>query len=106
LRNYPMLCQSLQAVAGYLKFPWNEPEPFRERFHERLFDQWGQLKVEEGEPRWYTARSRFGSMIPLEYAYSAWDELPAPEPGKGDEFAAYRGVTPELIQRFQARRLE
>src|SRR6185295_6584588 len=30
LKNYPMVCQSLQAVAAYRKFDWNAPAPYRE----------------------------------------------------------------------------
>jgi hypothetical protein len=106
LKNYSMLCQSLQAVAAYLKFDWNVPERFTERFRERMFDYWGKLDAADAEPAWYAARSRFSSQIPLEYAYAAWDELPRPTPGERDDFAAYRKVTPDLLRRFQARRLE
>src|SRR5262249_18550247 len=37
LKNYPMVCQSLQAVSRYLKFHWNHPQPFAGLFHTRLF---------------------------------------------------------------------
>ena len=43
LKNYPMVCQSLQAVAAYLQFDWNQPEPYRQIFRARLFDFWGKL---------------------------------------------------------------
>lgn len=108
LKNYPMVCQSLQAVAAYLKFDWNTPEPYREIFRVRLFDFWGKLApddVASGESPWFTSRSRFNSQIPLEYAYAAWGELDQPEQG-GDDFASYRRATPDLLRGFQARRLE
>jgi hypothetical protein len=104
-RNYPMTCQSLQSVATYLKFDWNVPEPFRQRFRARLFDYLGKRDV-DGTAEWYTRRSRFGSSVPLEYAYAAWGRLPAPAPGKGDEFADFRHVTAELLTAFETRRLE
>jgi hypothetical protein len=109
LKNYPMVCQSLQAVAAYLRFDWNEPEPYRKIFRARLFDFWGKLDagdVEDGASPWYTSRARFNSQIPLEYAYAAWDEL-APAPSGGhDEFAPYRQATTDLLRGFHARRLE
>jgi len=115
LKNYPMLCQSLQAVAAYLKFDWNSPAPYRELFRARLFDWWGKLEQDgddatvDGTTRespWYTARARFSSQIPLEYAYAAWGDLPAPAPGKRDDLAPYRAATPALLTGFHARRLE
>ncbi len=110
LKNYPMVCQSLQAVAAYLKFDWNRPLPFRDLFKARMFDFWGKLDehaVPEGQTRWYTNRARFSSQIPLEYAYAAWGQLPDPAdlPG-GDDFAPYRHATPDLLKGFEARRLE
>ncbi|MDI3339594.1 MAG: AAA domain-containing protein [Sphaerobacter sp.] len=110
LKNYPMVCQSLHAVAAYLRFDWNTPSPYREIFRARIFDVWGKLDREDADPearsRWYFRRARFGSHIPLEYAYAAWGELPDP-PGDGrDDYAPYRGATRELLLGFQARRLE
>ncbi len=107
-KNYPMVCQSLQLVAAYLKFDWSAPGPYREIFRTRLFDSWGKLEpdaVANGESPWYTSRSRFSSQIPLEYAYAAWNELERPEQGR-DDFASYRQATPDLLRGFQARRLE
>jgi hypothetical protein len=72
LKNYPMVCQSLQSVAAYLRFDWNSPAPYREIFRERVFDYLGKLVADGAqEPAWYTRRARFGSQIPLEYAYVA-----------------------------------
>ena len=104
-KNYPMTCQSLQSVSQYLKFDWNTPNKFRELFKARLFDYLGKLDI-DGTSEWYTRRSRFSSSMPLEYAYAAWGELPKPGPGKGDEFADFRGVTRDLLTAFQVRRLE
>lgn len=104
-KNFPMTCQSLQSVATYLKFDWNQPHPFRQHFHARLFDYLGKLDI-DGHSEWFTKRSRFASSIPLEYAYAAWGQLPPPKAGRGDEFAAFRHVTPEILWAFQERRLE
>ncbi|HYH13414.1 MAG TPA: AAA domain-containing protein [Thermomicrobiales bacterium] len=111
-RNYPMICQSLQAVAAYLTFDWNTPERYRDIFRTRMFDFWGRFEAspngdEEipGINGWFTSRARFNSQIPLEYAYAAWGELPIPEEGS-DEFASYREATPPLLHGFHARRLE
>jgi hypothetical protein len=110
LKNYPMVCQSLQAVARYLKFDWNSPEPFGELFRARLFDHLGRFdddeRPEHDASPWYTSRSRFNSQIPLEYAYAAWNELAPPTDGSSDDFRAYRNVTPDVLCAFQARRLE
>ncbi len=104
-KNFPMTCQSLQSVAAYLKFDWNTPHKFRELFKARLFDYLGKLDI-DGQSEWFTRRSRFASSVPLEYAYAAWDQLPKPAAGKGDEFADFRGVTTDLLTAFEARRLE
>ncbi len=104
-KNFPMTCQSLQSVATYLKFDWSTPHPFRQLFKARLFDYLGKLDI-DGQTEWFTSRSRFGSAIPLEYAYAAWGQLPPPKPERGDEFADFRAVTPELLRAFQVRRLE
>jgi hypothetical protein len=102
LKNYPMVCQSLQAVASYLRFDWNVGENYREIFYRRVFDDRGQLSSETEE--WYTSRARFSSHIPLEYAYAAWNALPPPK--SGDDFADYRAATVERLTGFHARRLE
>lgn len=109
LKNYPMVCQSLQAVAAYLRFDWNAPAPYRQIFRTRMFDFWGRLDRDEAsgqETPWYTNRARFNSQIPLEYAYAAWRELPEPLARGNDDFASYRAATPELLSGFHARRLE
>jgi hypothetical protein len=113
LKNYPMLCQSLQAVSAFLKFDWRQPENYRAIFRERIFDFWGNLGTDLDAARdlqavsaWYTNRSRFKSEIPLEYAYAAWGELPVPKGGDSDPFEPYRNATGDLIVRFQERRLE
>ena len=104
LKNYPMVCQSLQSVASYLRFDWNAGERFRETFYRRVFDDRAQLSASDETDPWYTSRARFSSHIPLEYAYAAWNALPPA--GRGDEFADYRKATVDLLTGFHARRLE
>lgn len=103
-KNFPMTCQSLQSVATFLKFDWSTPHKFRELFRTRLFDNIGKLDI-DGQSEWYTRRARFGSSVPLEYAYAGWGELPKPT-GTYDEFADYRCVTRDQVVAFQRRRLE
>jgi SNF2 family DNA or RNA helicase len=105
-RNYPMIGQSLQAVASLQKFDWNAPEPYRDTFRARLFDARARFDRGDDETPWITARARFNSQIPLEYAYAAWGDLDDPAAGGGDDYRYYRGATPELLIGFQARRLQ
>ena len=112
-RNFPFLCQSLQTVAQYLKFGWDdgpEGEIFRKIFRERLFDALGKnlTIAEDGTPseEWFYLRSRFSSQIPLEYAYGAWNELGEPTRGEKDAVSAFREVTIGQIIAFEKRRLE
>jgi hypothetical protein len=42
----------------------------------------------------------------LEYAYAVWNQLPRPEPGRGDELADFRHVNLEQLRAFAIRRLE
>lgn len=109
-KNYPMVSQSLQAVAAYLKFDWNRDVPYRDIFRARMFDFWRKFGKEDGENDvpgingWYTGRARFNSQIPLEYAYAAWGQLvPESDP---DAIAFYEMATPNLMTGFHARRLE
>lgn len=108
LKNYPMLCQSLQAVAAFLGFDWGE---YRTVFKERLFDFWGKLEPSdqagrEAESPWFMRRARFGSAIPLEYAYGVWGEIPEVEVGNPDPFKPFKGVDYAQLRGFEERRLE
>ena len=100
-RNYPLTCPSLYEVASWLRFDWG---PLRQTFRERLFDGGGFLELEDDTRQWRQKRARYGSSIPLEYAYAAWNILPKPEPN--DEWEPFRGVTRDDWLAFAARRLE
>jgi hypothetical protein len=114
LKNYPMVCQSLQAVASTARpsgawFDWNYGEPFRELFRERLFDALGRFQSpgRDGDKLpWSTRRARFNSQIPLEYAYAAWGMLNEPDDVARDSYTPYRAATVSMMKRFQSRRLE
>ncbi|MCA9860543.1 MAG: PD-(D/E)XK nuclease family protein, partial [Thermomicrobiales bacterium] len=107
-RNYPILCQSLQALARYLRFPWDAERPLTQLFRERYFDAAGRFEdgdIPSGDRSpWYTRRSRFSSQLPLEYAYGAWKALPAA--ARPDPFAPYRAVTSDDLRALHAARLE
>jgi hypothetical protein len=104
-KNYPVLCQSLYLVAGFLKFDWRTPLDFRELFKKYCFDSWSRFKkpIEEHgrDDGWYTGKARFSSLIPLDYAYSAWGER---EPDR--ENGSYSNITTDTLRAFEVRRLE
>jgi len=107
MREYdvtPQRITPLLSLSG-LEFEDSVEPKFREVFKARLFDYLGKLDV-GGTTEWYTKRARFGSSLPLEYAYAAWSQLPAPKAGGVDEWADYRGVTVDLLRAFQVHRLE
>lgn len=109
LKNYPMVSQSLQSVAKWLKFDWRQGHNYWALFRERMFDYTGKLDRPSGtdeQPEWYIKRARFSSQIPLEFAYAAWGKIDEPRPGERDLYAPYRGITTDLLTGFQQRRLE
>lgn len=92
-RNLKNLGQNLYQVAGEMKFDWMGGERnVKERFRAKIFDNFRKYsRSETGELApaniatadsndvWIEASARFGTEIPLEYAYAAWGELEAPE---------------------------
>lgn len=104
LKNDPLVCPSLQALARHRGFDWGA---YREIFRARMFDDVGRIdEGAEGPQAWYTSRARFASQIPLEYAYAAWGQLPAPPARGRDDFGPYRRADRAALLGFQARRLE
>jgi hypothetical protein len=77
LKNYPVLAPSLYAIARFLGFDWDGERNLRSIFRSQVFDDTRPFVETEGEEadRWFTGRARFGSDIPLEYAYNSWGRL-------------------------------
>jgi hypothetical protein len=120
-RNLTPICQNLYRVASALGFAWREGElDFWQTFRARAFgyrrmfvresatgmfrqakrqDEAGAIAVE--------AAARFGTQIPLEYAYAAWGKLPTPAAARDPQPAQLRGflgVTMEAICQLAAQR--
>jgi hypothetical protein len=107
-RNFPLLCQSLQSLSRYLKFPWNAERSLTTTFYERYFDVAGKFAeddIPEGDTDpWFTRRARFSSQLPLEYAYAAWNQLPPPD--DPDLFEPFRQTTSDDLRALHHRRLD
>jgi hypothetical protein len=120
-RNLTPICQNLYRVASALGFAWREGElDFWQKFRARAFgyrrmfvresatglfrqarhqDEAGAIPVE--------AAARFGTQIPLEYAYAAWGKLALPEAASHAHRAQLRGflgVTLDDIRQLAAQR--
>ena len=88
--NLGAICQNLYEVARELNFKWHDEErEFLRTFRTRIFDNARAFTRDEatGEfvassptegaesVRWVESAARFGTEIPLEYAYAAWGLL-------------------------------
>ena len=100
-QDLPLLCQSLQSVSTYLGFDWKDS---RKKFRERLFDEgrWDDGVGDNGG--WVSARPRFSSEIPAEYAYAAFGAL-EPAEGKTDPYKLYRNITRSDLETLLTRRV-
>lgn len=95
---------SLMAVAGQTGFKWQDGQyDYRALFRPHHFDAVGKMAVTD---EFYTARARFSSNIPLEYAYAAWQALPAPTQRDEDVFAPYRHMTIPMLRAYCGHRLQ
>src|SRR5712691_11185257 len=120
-RNLTPICQNLYRVASALGFAWREGElDFWQTFRARAFgyrrmfirddatglfrqarrqDEAGAIAVE--------AAARFGTQIPLEYAYAIWGKLTPAEaasPAQRAQLRGFQGVTREAICQLAAQR--
>jgi hypothetical protein len=94
---------SLMAVAGQTGFRWQDDQyDYRALLRPHHFDAVGKMAVTD---QFYTARARFSSNIPLEYAYAAWDALPPPTQRDEDVFAHYRHMTIDILRAYSRHRL-
>lgn len=120
-RNLPLICWNLYRTASGLGFAWREEElDFWQRFRPRAFDsdrllardqQTGKFKqagnADGQDAVWIETASRFGTQIPLEYAYAAWGKLTESETMSEDQLALIRGflgVTEDEICRLASHR--
>ena len=120
-RNLTPICQNLYRVASALGFAWREGElDFWRLFRTRAFGYRRLFVREEATGLFRQARrqdevgaipveaaARFGTQIPLEYAYAAWGTLPAPEADIHTQSAQLRGflgVTIDDIRQLAAQR--
>ena len=94
---------SLMALASLNGFRWSDDQyNYRALFHAFHFDASGRHAQGEG---YYIQRARYSSNIPLEYAYAAWQRLPAPLDGHEDAFARFRHMTREVLAAYCQYRL-
>ncbi|MEY3988972.1 MAG: hypothetical protein RI985_53 [Chloroflexota bacterium] len=94
---------SLMAVAGQTGFKWQDEQyDYRAQLRAHHFDAVGKMAVTD---EFYTARARFSSNIPLEYAYAAWNALPPPTQRDEDVFVSYRHMTLEVLRAYSRHRL-
>ena len=67
-----MVCQSLQAVAAFLRFDWNEGTPYRDLFRARLFDFWAKLEPPADPPPRHRGWGAGTPAAPASTARSRW----------------------------------
>jgi hypothetical protein len=117
-RNLTPICQNLYRVASALGFAWREGElDFWQKFRARAFG-YRRMFVRDGATGMFRqarrqdetsaipveAAARFGTQIPLEYAYAAWGKLPAPEVASHTQRAqlgGFLGVTLDDIMHIK-----
>ena len=119
--NLSPICQNLYEVAHALGFKWRESEiqDLPQKFRSRIFDSQRRYKrdpvtglIERAskgnqDGMWLEASARFGTEIPLEYAYAAWGkigETPEMEEKTRSEVRAFLGTTVEQIQSLALQR--
>jgi len=116
--NLGSVCQNLYQVARELGFKWEAgSRRFWKLFSRRVFDN---LRTYEREPASgefrpaaekakgavpVEAAARFGTEIPLEYAYAAWGLLGEAGPeGAREQWRDYAGASPDDLRAFAAHR--
>ncbi|HVF91267.1 MAG TPA: AAA domain-containing protein [Blastocatellia bacterium] len=122
-KNIGAICRNLYQVGGALGFKWRDgeagvPQQFRARIFDNLRfysrDREGRFFTPpEGRARsegiWVESAARFGTEIPLEYAYAAWGLLrdaPGIEPKTRKQIRGFLGTRPEHLKALAASRLE
>jgi hypothetical protein len=120
-RNLAPVCQNLYRTARALGFDWQDGElAFWRRFRARAFDNQKSFRRDlrtglfhpaergaEGESYYVESAARFGTQIPLEYAYAAWNRLGESREMNEQERAlirSFNGVTTEEIRQLALHR--
>ncbi len=118
-QNLGAICTNLYEVAQAMNFKWrdgaiNLPQRFRSgvfdnrrRYvreeHSKQFARPAGAAKAEGE-LWVESAARFGTEIPLEYAYAAWEQLPQTAETEQAQLHNFQGTTrADLIELASAR---
>lgn len=100
--NLGLLGHSLPQVAREMGFDWTcEGRPLDQEFRPRLFDS--LVRLPDGTC--YEGAARFGSQVPLEYAYGAWQRLPPPKQDRRRVLEGFRQATREGLLTLARARL-
>lgn len=122
-QNLGVICHNLYEVAAALGFRWREREVnVPARFRARVFDARRPYVRDEGrrlfsvpeekagpDALWVESAARFGTEIPLEYAYAAWGQLRDNENSPHEARAQIRGflgTTPDDLKALASARLD
>lgn len=122
-QNLGQICHNLYEVAAALGFKWRDGEVnIPAKFRSRIFDN-RRLYSRDGESGkfvvgsenaassagvWVESAARFGTQIPLEYAYAAWGELQDSAQMKPDartQLKGFLGTTVDDIKQLASARL-
>lgn len=130
-RNLPPVCWNLYRVARAFGFDWQDGNlAFWRRFRARAFDYQKSYRRDvwtglfqpaaradvsdsdlqpniKSDIQYVESAARFGTQIPLEYAYAAWNRLRETRDMKDFERAhlrGFQGVTPEEIKQLAVHR--
>jgi hypothetical protein len=99
-RNASVLT-SLMSVAGQCRFPWeDDAHNYRTLLRARHFDAMGRM---EASGVFFTRRARFSSHLPLEYVYTAWQQLP--DRHDDSEWEPFRAATMQVVAGYVQQRL-
>ncbi|HEY9402782.1 MAG TPA: AAA domain-containing protein [Pyrinomonadaceae bacterium] len=119
--NLGAVCQNLYEVAREMGFKWRDGElEFLKTFRARIFDNTRAFAREgatgefvaaspgehSGRAAWVESAARFGTEIPLEYAYAAWGLLRESEEMQAQERTQVRGFLGTTIEDVRALALE
>ncbi|HZG53768.1 MAG TPA: AAA domain-containing protein [Pyrinomonadaceae bacterium] len=119
--NLGAVCQNLYEVAREMGFKWRDEErELNKTFRARIFDnaraftrdaETGELVAastedKAGRAMWVESAARFGTEIPLEYAYAAWGLLKESPEMQAQERTQVRGFLGTTIEDVRALAVE